>query len=32
MADAPHIFPGPQAAFLRALADGRYRGSVLSRR
>lgn len=32
MADAPHIFPGPQAAFLRVLADGRYRGSVLSRR
>lgn len=32
MADAPHIFPGPQAAFLRVLKDGRYRASVLSRR
>ena len=32
MAEAPHIFPAQQAAFLRALDEGRYSGAVISRR
>ena len=31
MADAPHIFPPQQAAFLNAMADGRYHGHPSSR-